>query len=229
MLLTHAVFLLGLLLEPPPRRSSASFSDRIFAPRLPAVDAAQRTTVARVPGFLSDEEIAALHAAAASVRERQGERLRSNGLEDGSWRTVFLNHHLRRLLPDLHARLWAAARQVDAEQGWNVLDGGRRALALRCAEHHTVLHRGGLPIQRHYDHGSLITMDIMLSDTAAFEGGTFRTLEPDGSLLARPFERGDLNVFLSHKFHCVDPVTSGERQVFVCEWWEGLERRCNCR
>ena len=110
-----------------------------------------------------------------------------------------------------------------------MLDADRRQVALRCAEHHTVLRSGGLPIQQHYDHGSLITMDLMLSETSDFEGGTFRTLEPDGTLQARPFERGDLNVFLSHKYHCVDPVTSGRRQVFVCEWWEGLERRCRCR
>merc|ERR1711924_327646 len=69
----------------------------------------------------------------------------------------------------------------------------------------------------------------MLSHTADFEGGAFRTLEADGNLLSHPFERGDLNVFLSHKYHCVDPVMHGRRQVFVCEWWEGLERRCNER
>ena len=64
-----------------------------------------------------------------------------------------------------------------------------------------------------------------------FEGGTFSTLEPDGTLQTHPFERGDLIIFNSHKYHCVQPVTSGERRVLVCELWEGLPRRCarRCR
>lgn len=38
-------------------------------------------------------------------------------------------------------------------------------------------------------------------------------------------------IFQSHKYHCVQPVTSGERRVLVCEIWEGLPRRCarRCR
>ena len=84
MLLLLPSTLLGLLIEPPPRRT-AGLSDRIFAPSLPNVDSAQYTSVVRIPGFASDAEIEALHAAAASVREVAGERLRSNGLEEGSW------------------------------------------------------------------------------------------------------------------------------------------------
>jgi len=72
-------------------------------------------------------------------------------------------------------------------------------------------------------------MDLMLSSTSDFEGGVFCTLEPDGSLTNHTFERGDLLIFLSHKYHSVTPVESGTRQVLVCELWEGLERRCPCR
>ena len=214
MLVLPVAALLSLLVEPPPRRSAPQgLSDRLYAPRLPEVDSAQHTSVVRLPGFASDAEIEALLAASATVQQTSGERLRSNGLKDGSWRTVFLNHHLQHLLPEFHAKLWAAAQWVDTQHGWGVLDNERRQVALRCAEHHTVLRSGGLPIERHYDHGSLITMDIMLSHTSEFEGGTFRTLEPSGELAAHPFERGDLNVFLSHKYHCVDPVAGGTRQV----------------
>lgn len=33
-------------------------------------------------------------------------------------------------------------------------------------------------------------------------------------------------VFVSHKFHCVTPVTAGRRHVLVMELWEGEEREC---
>ena len=72
-------------------------------------------------------------------------------------------------------------------------------------------------------------MDLMLSPTSDFEGGTFSTLESNGELRDHTFEQGDLLVFLSHKYHMVSPVTSGTRKVLVCELWDGLERRCNCR
>lgn len=223
--------------SPPARRSSprmsaggASLSDRIFEPRLVNPAAAQRTKVVRVPGFADDATIAAIHDAAAAVRDAAGVVTRSNGLEEGSWRTVFFNHRLGELLPSLRADLLAAAHAADNEQGWGVLEE-RRALSIRCAEYHTVQTSGGLPMQKHYDAGSLITMDIMLSATDQFEGGSFGTLEADGPggrpwMRPQPFERGDLLVFLAHKYHTVQPVTSGTRQVLVAELWEGLERRC---
>lgn len=208
---------------------STRLTDRIFSPRLPDPAVAQRTSVVHVPSFCTDDEIAAIQKAAATVRESRGVVSRSNGLEAGSWQTVFFNHHLKELLPDFHSRLLKAARAADHAEHWAVLDTDREQLALRCAEYHTVSAAGGLPIEKHYDAGSLITMDLMLSHTNDFEGGVFSTLEADGTLQPHVFERGDLLVFLSHKYHCVSPVISGRRQVLVCELWEGLERRCPCR
>ena len=73
----------------------------------------------------------------------------------------------------------------------------------------------------------------MLSNTADFTGGTFETSESDDYLLAHPFEKGDLLVFLSHKYHRVAPVEAGERHVLVAEIWEGAEctidGRCESR
>ena len=69
----------------------------------------------------------------------------------------------------------------------------------------------------------------MLSDSASgvFEGGALSTLGLDGKLhAAAPFELGDATVFVSHKYHCVTPVTKGKRQVLVCEIWHGREREC---
>ena len=103
---------------------------------------------------------------------------------------------------------------------------------------------------KHYDMGSLITIDVMLSDADDFEGGVFETLEPPrvwqrmrrhlrrggsarggGRLEAHAFERGDALIFCSHKYHRVTAVQDGERKVLVLELWEGEERRCahRCR
>ena len=73
----------------------------------------------------------------------------------------------------------------------------------------------------------------MLSDATAFDGGTFQTSEPD-YLRSHAFEKGDLLLFLSHKYHCVKPVVRGVRHVLVAELWEGDERepadgRCDQR
>lgn len=213
----------GLLVERPPPR--VGLLERMTSPRLVNPADGQHTQVIRWASFLSDVEIDALHAAAASVRASSGEVSRDNGLREASWLTVFLNHRLRHLLPQFHAKLFAAARETDANH-WGLLDASRHALNLRCAEYHTVLEQGGLPMTNHIDQGSLITMDIMLSDTADFEGGEFQTPEADGSVLTHRFERGDLLVFNSHKYHRVSPLTGGTRNVFVCEVWEGLERKC---
>ena len=40
------------------------------------------------------------------------------------------------------------------------------------------------------------------------------------------FERGDVQIFQSHKYHCVEPVRRGKRVVLVIELWDGEERRC---
>ena len=66
----------------------------------------------------------------------------------------------------------------------------------------------------HYDQGSVITVDIMLSDAMAeLKGGRFQTSEADGTTQTYDFEQGDALVFVSHKFHGVAPLLSGCRQV----------------
>ena len=49
----------------------------------------------------------------------------------------------------------------------------------------------------HYDPGSLVTLDAMLSARGAFpfEGGTFTTPEADGSTTVHDFQRGDVICF----------------------------------
>eukprot|EP01048_Picozoa_sp_COSAG05_P012543 COSAG05_NODE_1263_length_5338_cov_44.046956_4_plen_427_part_00 len=98
---------------------------------------------------------------------------------------------------------------------------------------------------KHYDQGSVITVDIMLSDTTDHVGGKLYTLEPaaESAAAARSstpaaanqwiarqheeFTQGDAMVFVSHKYHGVTPLTAGSaRQVLVTELWQGEERAC---
>ena len=159
---------------------SVSFSSRLVAPpRLINLADAQNTPVVRVPGFLQPDEIEALSAAAAQVAASAGEQdiHKRQGAPEGSWSTVFFNHQLVELLPEIHERLFAAAREADAEH-WRLLDDERHELAMRCVEYHSVTKGGGIPMDKHHDFGSLLTLDVMLSEPDVdYEGGEFGTLE----------------------------------------------------
>ena len=70
--------------------------------------------------------------------------------------------------------------------------------------------------------GSVITLDIMLTSSDEYEGGQLSTLEwmsdnDCDELQYATFEQGDALLFVSHKYHCVSPVTKGLRQVLVSE------------
>ena len=196
-------------------------------PRLETLADAQNGQVVRVPSFLSPREICKLREAAESQDAPRQDIHKRQGAPEGSWFTVFLNHRLRLLLPAVHDRMFEAAREADVD-AWQLLDSKRHDIAMRCVEFHSVTTGGGIPMKQHHDYGSLLTLDIMLSEPGSdFEGGDFCTVAPDGSTLKpQQFEAGDLLIFNSHQYHCVQPVTSGRRQVLVSEIWEGLERRC---
>lgn len=205
----------------PPRLASV--------PRLVPIATAQQSDVVRIPKFLSDDEVEAIHTTALAVGDetKTHDLHRRQGAPEGTWLTVFLNHRLELLLPNIHQRMMDAAREAD-QVHWQLLDDSRHEINLRVAEYHRVSPGGGIPMKKHHDYGSLLTMDLMLSDGdgADFDGGNFQTLEPDGTLTSHRFERGDLLIFQAHKYHCVSPVTAGRRSVLVCEVWEGLPRRC---
>ena len=215
----------------------------LVAPSLVDFDVAKRCSVQRLPGFLSLDEIEELRSTAQAVqRIRAGDVLTAVGatrdrqLREGG-RTVHINHHLAEMMPALHDRLLRAAREADRDNWRGAADADRpdvgvlddRAMvALRSAEYHDVRGKaeGALPMHLHGDYGSLVTIDLMLSHSSEYEGGVLQTMEADGNLLDHTFEQGDALIFLSHKEHGVTPVTSGRRQIVVCELWEGLPRRC---
>ena len=204
-------------------------------PQLVPEQQAQLTAPVRIPEFLSRSDIQALFSAADMVR-RKLELAGKPGVHDlahrqatakGTWSTIFINHHLEELLPDLHNRLFTAAKEVD-EVHWGLLQNRDSShLSFRVAELHRVQPGGGLRTPKHIDYGSLITLDLMLSEPGVdFEGGALQTSEADGSMASHTFELGDLLLFQSHKYHSVAPVTLGTRSVCVLELWEGLPRRC---
>ena len=62
-------------------------------------------------------------------------------------------------------------------------------------ELHTVRPNGSLPDPTHFDRGSLITLDIMLSPPKSFTGGQFSTLNADLSYTNQTFEQVGLRMF----------------------------------
>ena len=137
--------------------------------------AARATKVVRIPSLLSAAEIAEIHRVAALVASEAASEHRG---PNRAWRVQYLqsDNALERHLPALAAKLRDAAARVDRDAGWNLLapSGGWN---LRCAEYHRMGEGGGLSDPRHYDLGSLLTLDVLLEPPVA--GGVFCTTEPD--------------------------------------------------
>ncbi|CAJ1421292.1 unnamed protein product [Effrenium voratum] len=202
------------------KQPQVSQDARQLAVPLPDPRTAKQSAVAFWPKLLTDDEIAQVKL--SSERPRQGQ-----------WSTCYLHADgvAHTFLAPILQKLKDHAVHMDRQKGWNCLKGAdSERLRVRCVEHHVVTSGGALPDPTHFDGGSVFTIDVMLNSPGIdFQGGDFCTLESSGELQPHSFARGDALVFLSHKAHCVQPVTSGERQTLVMELWEGEERRCNHR
>ncbi|KAJ1616268.1 hypothetical protein T492DRAFT_1107787 [Pavlovales sp. CCMP2436] len=191
---------------------------------------ARKTAVAHLPGLLSLDEIAELHRVAAQVQSEAASEYRGGADAGRAWRVIYLqtDGEFGRLLPALHAKLRRAAVEADSKESWGLLPPLRHdEWAVRCVEYHRMGRSGGLPDRGHYDCGSLVTIDVMLTRPGVdHEGGLFCTREADGTDIAHPFEQGDALAFVSHKPHCVSPLVRGTRQVLVVEFWRGEARTC---
>jgi len=156
---------------------------------------AQQTRVHHMPGLLAPAEVAAILALAQEVQTTDPEATLTFSdtvqlSQRGNWQTIYLHSGgaFQRKLPEIEEKLRAAVATADAAQGWSLM--GRRHTArsrsgevvhvpvsVRTAEMHRVEAGGSLPEPKHYDAGSLITIDVMLSTPGDFDGGVFRTLE----------------------------------------------------
>ena len=162
------------------------------------VAAAQRTQVVRLEKFLSSEDIAMVRAVAEAELASMGKE--EAGINSGSaleahsesWKVLYLqsNNVFRRKLPALRQRILDTVRRVDESQNWNLFDNVNH-VNIRVVEYHQMDEFGELADPRHYDLNSLLTMDIMLSEEDAFEGGDLQTEEVDGTLRKHEFKRGD--------------------------------------
>lgn len=197
---------------------------------------AQHTPVIRVPGFLSRKEISEICEVVDRLRAQDAvafvSKDKTSDIQGDNWGTTYLhtNGHFQQLFPALLQRIREAIFVID-EHHWQILQTrDRNALNFRCIEHHW--YGPGADLDKasfHYDTGSLITVDMMLSKPGHdFQGGQFYTPAISEYRPAEPhtFEKGDLMLFVSHKYHQVTPISNGERKVLVMELWDGPERTC---
>jgi hypothetical protein len=200
---------------------------------------AQRTQAVRVKGLLSQADIDGIHRLGQAIQcERADATIDRSawGQPSGTWLVTFLNTAgaFESMLPELHSRIRDTALAVD-QAYWNVTEG-ILDVNYRVVEYHTMHSSldgqptgGGLHTKRHCDQGSLITIDILLTDPSEIVGGVLQTLEVNEQLLNHTWERGDALIFLSHKYHCVSKLTRGTRQVLVSELWQGTENQAPSR
>jgi len=198
-------------------------------PRISAADA-QATPVVRLPAFLTPDEVAEIDAFHAATSDECGRVAKASCAVTGAalWTTTYLSTDRRfnARFPGLLQRMLAAARASDVAHFGDF--GSGAVLAPRVVEYHTVLPGGALKHEKHYDSGSVYTVDIMLARPGDdFDGGEFVSADTGDKPCF--VNSGDAIVFCSHKYHSVRPVTRGTRRVLVVEFWEGSERSCGHR
>jgi hypothetical protein len=201
---------------------------------------AQRSRVVALPALIDQADIERVHACAATAERRLdcGDTVGKH--PDIRWRTLYLHAAglFQQQCGDLLARILRRVREAEAGEpsAAKILSGkDESSVGVRCVEYHEVQPGGSLPDKNHYDVGSLVTIDILLSHPSDFRGGVFTTLEADGTQQQHQFggrspsERGDGLLFVSHKYHNVSAVLSGTRRVLVIELWNGPSTCCNHR
>ena len=172
--------------DQPPQQQSRTWEDtpreieacRKLGLMVPAE--AQKTTIIRVPNFLSAVEVDVLieEAVAAQRAHAAGSVDRSAGggkTTSGVWRTTYLHTGglFRERLAPLHARIRRKIEEVDKAH-WGLLEGRDPAkLNFRTVEYHEYGVEGRLSAERHIDAGSLVTIDIMLAEPGVdYEGAS---------------------------------------------------------
>jgi len=130
--------------------------------------------------------------------------------------------------PHIISTLLNVAKCAWQQENWSgiggpleAITGGVDSLSIRMIEHWHYEIGSGLFDPVHYDMDSVLTIVVMLSDRSEFDGGDFQTNEPSGDMLVHPLQQGDAICFVSHKYHCISPITRGVRKTLVMELWQG--------
>lgn len=191
---------------------------------------ANNTNVYRKVQFLTDSEIKELRDVVQDMdlnayTSNPNDDIDAQGIPVHTTEYVNTNNLFERSLPWLHARAFQLIKHVNKEENWGFdLTPGK--VNVRVAEYHEMEIGGTLSNVKHFDIGSLITLDIMLEEP--IDGAYFQTMNND-VVTKQTFHRGDALVFVSHKYHHVTQLKQGSRKVFVVEYWTGAKRTCGHR
>jgi len=188
----------------------------------PPAEEAQKMQLVVRKGIFSAEEVSKIHQVAQRVRKATAKERKRRFLRHG-WivgQKVMADQHMHSKLylhakrcfqeqiPEIHDKLLDLIWEADQEH-WHIL-AAHPHLTVRCAEYHEYNPGGGLRQKRHYDEGSLVTIDVMLSPHGAFQGGELGTCEPGGLMKMHNLDSpGDVAIFPSHKYDSVEGVTKG--------------------
>ena len=88
-------------------------------------------------------------------------------------------------------------------------------MQVRSAELHCYAAGGSVADPCHRDQGSLLTLSVLLSEPASFDGGLLTT----AGNRRHELSRGDGLLFVSEQRHNVSTVEAGVRRSFVLELW----------
>jgi len=196
------------------------------------VDAAQHTAVATCKGLFTDADFDGIKLTVEKLLAIEDAITNNsqNAVHEGKFCLVLnktsTNDLIRQTAPRVLAKILRFAKDAVIDHGWanpgQPLHGvgvGPEQYKVRTVERWCYDVGGGLPDDFHFDHGSLLTLVVALDD--GYDGGVFRTREPDGSMKEHRMRAGDAICFLSHKHHNVTPLLKGRRHSLVVELWKG--------
>ena len=178
-------------------------------------------------GLLSAYEVReVLETADALERATDPQRLRCHGVKiwtGGAHSTLYMHHEgwLADRLPTLLHRL--VQTMLDQHAAW-FGSGQVDELSLRCVELHEYSVGGSLSRRGHRDHGSSVSMSILLTESRL--GGEFVTWDEMREPVLHTLRPGDAVVFPSEHVHNVAPVLEGLRRTMVLEIWQGDALTC---
>ena len=149
----------------------------LLAEQLLQRSVASLAKVVHVPKFFSPADIALVHR----LRDLHHKRLGVPPPARTGWDTTYLSAGglFSAAAPELHRRLGDLRHEVDLSP-FEWADGPQAARELlsslepRCIEMHEGRPGGSLNDPRHFDNGSVVTVDVMLDD--GFTGGDLSTL-----------------------------------------------------
>lgn len=181
-------------------------------------------------GLLGDAEIAEIHAAATKLRRDTPLLPRSSSPSPPPSSTCL--SHVHRYAPS-HSKLFLHFNGYFQAECPRICNGllaqmrsrcevertDRGQMRIRTIEYHTYSAGGSLLDPAHRDHGSDLSLSVLLSSHAEHSGGDFMTWS-GGRAVVHPLVQGDGVLFRSELVHNVSAVTEGVRHALVIELWE---------